>query len=62
MDDTTAINRILLVGRGSFLVGSSADESNPAAELAVFGRGFSNGLVVIARRLLLSGLILPEND
>lgn len=62
MDDTTAINRMLLVDRGSFLVGSSADESNPAAELAVFGRGFSNGLVVIARRLLLSGLIPPEND
>lgn len=61
-DDSAAINRMLLVDRGSFLVGSSAKQSNPAAERAVFGRGFSNGLVVIARRLLLSGLIPHESD
>ncbi|PSP79755.1 transcriptional regulator [Halobacteriales archaeon QS_4_69_225] len=58
-EDDTAIGRLLLVDRGSILVSSIAPESK--AERAIFGEGFDNGLVVIARRLILQGLI-PSRD
>ena len=58
-EDDTAIGRILLVDRGSILVSSIMPESK--AEQAIFGEGFGNGLVVIARRLMAEGLV-PVRD
>jgi sugar-specific transcriptional regulator TrmB len=49
----TAIGRILLVDRSTILV--STYEPQTRTERGVFGRGFTNGLVVIARRLLSTG-------
>ena len=55
--DGTAISRLLLIDGNTILV-SSFDERNGGLETekAVFGRGFDNGLVVIARRLMATGL------
>ena len=56
--DDTAISRLLLVDHDTILV-STVTESNagePVTEKAVFGRGFENGIVVIARRLMATGL------
>ncbi|WP_175454466.1 TrmB family transcriptional regulator [Halopelagius longus] len=56
--DDTAISRLLLVDRNTILV-SSVEEDNSGAveyERAVFGKGFTNGIVVIARRLMAMGL------
>lgn len=58
-DDEAAIGRLLLVDRESILVSSIMPRSND--EQAVFGEGFGNGLVVIARRLMAQGL-LPARD
>ena len=58
-EDDTAIGRLLLVDRGSILVSSIMPESK--SEKAIFGEGFGNGLVVIARRLMAKGLI-PVRD
>ena len=58
-EDETAIGRLLLVDRESILVSSIMPRSND--EQAVFGEGFGNGLVVIARRLMAQGL-LPARD
>ena len=61
-DDTT-ISRLLLVDRNTILV-SSVHERGPGevdTEKAVFGRGFDNGIVVIARRLMATGL-RPTDD
>jgi len=55
----TAIGRLLLVDRGSILVSSIMPNSK--AEQAIFGEGFGNGLVVIARRLMAEGLV-PVRD
>lgn len=59
----TTITRLLLVDRSTILV-STAHE-RPTGEIeseqAVFGRGFNNGLVVIARRLMATGL-RPTQD
>lgn len=55
----TAIGRLLLVDRQIFLVSSIEPEDKE--ELAIFGRGFGNGLVVIARRLMATGLV-PGDD
>ncbi len=49
----TAIGRLLMVDRETILV--SSIEPVDASELAVFGQGSGNGLVVLARRLLESG-------
>lgn len=57
--DGTAIGRLLLVDRSAILVSSIMPDSNE--EKAVFGEGFRNGLVVIARRLMAQGL-LPSRD
>ena len=57
--DDTAIGRLLLVDRGSILVSSIMPETKD--EQAIFGEGFGNGLVVIARRLMAEGLI-PVRD
>ncbi|WP_324760509.1 TrmB family transcriptional regulator [Haloarcula sp. GH36] len=58
-EDETAIGRLLLVDRSAILVSSILPESKE--EQAVFGTGFGNGLVVIARRLMAQGL-LPAHD
>jgi sugar-specific transcriptional regulator TrmB len=54
-EDDVAIGRLLLVDRSQFLV-SSIDPAT-GEERAIFGCGVSNGLVVIARRLLAQGLV-----
>lgn len=53
-----AIGRLMLLDRTNILV-SSYDRVE-GHEQAVFGRGFNNGFVVIARRLLLTGLLPGE--
>jgi sugar-specific transcriptional regulator TrmB len=55
----TAIGRLLLVDRGAILVSSIMPESK--AEQAIFGEGFGNGIVVVARRLMAEGLV-PVRD
>ena len=57
--DETAIGRLLLIDRSTILVSSIIPENK--AEQAIFGEGFGNGLVVIARRLMAQGLI-PDRD
>ncbi len=57
--DETAIGRLLLVDRSTILVSSIMPDSKD--EQAIFGQGFGNGLVVIARRLMAQGLI-PVRD
>ena len=62
-DDDTEISRLLLADREAILV-SSFTESSPSGrehEHGVFGQGFDNGIVAIARRLMATGL-LTEND
>lgn len=54
-DDETAIGRLLLVDRSTILVSSIMPGSKE--EKAIFGEGFRNGLVVIARRLMAQGLL-----
>lgn len=57
--DETAIGRLLLVDRSTILVSSIIPDEK--TEQAIFGEGFGNGLVVIARRLMSQGLI-PARD
>lgn len=54
-ESDTAIGRLLLVDRSSILV--STIVPGTGAEQAIFGEGFGNGLVVIARRLMAQGLL-----
>jgi sugar-specific transcriptional regulator TrmB len=61
--DDTVISRLLLMDQNTILV-SSAHETSVGGidtEKAVFGRGFDNGIVVIARRLMATGLA-PVDD
>jgi len=56
--DTVSISQLLLVDRSAILV-STTQEAHARTELhekAVFGKGFENGIVVIARRLMATGL------
>ncbi|WP_324760504.1 TrmB family transcriptional regulator [Haloarcula sp. GH36] len=57
--DETAIGRLLLIDRSTILVSSIIPDTK--TERAIFGEGFGNGLVVIARRLMAHGLI-PARD
>jgi DNA-binding MarR family transcriptional regulator len=59
VDDDLVIGRLLLVDRSAILVSTLAADTNE--EQAVFGGGFRNGLIVIARRLLSQGLV-PRRD
>lgn len=56
--DDTVISRLLMVDRRAILVstlhGSEGDVRG--TEKAIFGTGFTNGLVVVARRLMATGL------
>lgn len=57
-EDEVAISRILLVDRKTLLIGSyypKADNTKEK-EQAIFARGLENGIVVLLRRLLTSGL------
>lgn len=54
-DGETAIGRMLLIDRETILM-SSYDPAS-GTEQAVYGSGFGNGLVVIVRRLLETGLL-----
>jgi len=58
-NDDTEIGRLLLVDQASILVSSFTSDSRGerSNEQAVFGRGFDNGLVAIARRLMASGFL-----
>ncbi|EMA70735.1 putative transcriptional regulator [Halorubrum aidingense JCM 13560] len=58
-DDETAIGRLLLVDRSAILVSSIIPGTRE--EQAIFGEGFGNGLVVIARRLMAQGLIAARD-
>jgi sugar-specific transcriptional regulator TrmB len=55
----TAVGRLLLVDRSVILVSSIMPDTKE--EQAVFGEGFRNGLIVLARRLMAQGLI-PARD
>ena len=55
----TAIGRLLLADRSTILVSSILPDSKK--EQAIFGEGFGNGLVIIARRLMAQGLV-PARD
>ena len=55
IEDNTGIGRLLLVDRSVLLVSSIVPDSGE--EQAIFGEGFGNGLVVIARRLMSQGLL-----
>lgn len=58
-EDDTAVGRLLLIDRSTILVSSIVPETGE--ERAIFGGGFGNGLVVVARRLMAQGLI-PVRD
>lgn len=60
-DDTgeTAIGRLVLVDRSTILVSSIVPSTGE--EHAIFGEGFGNGLVVIARRLMSQGQFTPSD-
>lgn len=57
-DDDVLINRLLLVDRRAILVSTVHEtvSGGRGAENAIFGTGFTNGLVVVARRLMATGL------
>jgi len=54
--DDTQIDRLLLTDRDTILA-SSCHSRAEGGEEAVFGRGFNNGFVTIARRLMITGLV-----
>ena len=62
-DDDTTISRLLLIDKNTILVSSvhETDTGGIETEKAVFGRGFDNGIVVITRRLMATGL-QPADD
>ena len=60
--DEPSIGVLAMADRNALLVSSRTDHADgERTETAVFGSGFTNGLVVIARRLLSRGL-LSERD
>lgn len=62
-EDEVAISRILLVDRETLLIGSYYPETdnNKSKEQAVFARGLENGIVVLLRRLMTSGLSAKQD-
>ncbi len=58
-DGESSIGRLLLVDRSTILVSSITP--NTGSEQAIFGEGFGNGLVVIARRLMAQGLLTARD-
>ena len=59
LEDDTAIGRLLLVDRSTILVSSIMPETKE--EQPIFGEGFGNGLVVVARRLMAQGLLTARD-
>jgi sugar-specific transcriptional regulator TrmB len=59
LSDETAIGRLLMVDRQAILVSTIVLETQE--EQAIFGEGFGNGLVVIARRLMAQGLMNQQD-
>jgi sugar-specific transcriptional regulator TrmB len=59
--DEVAISRVLLIDRGTLLVSSFYPDEAGGEEHAIFASGLGNGLVVLTRRMLASGL-LPGHD
>lgn len=61
--DDTVISRLLMVDRRAILVSTLHESTSGVAptEKAIFGTGFTNGLVVVARRLMATGLG-PSSD
>jgi len=61
--DQTIISRLLLIDRKSILVSTfhSTRTGQEINEQAVFGHGFDNGFVTIARRLMATGLFPVED-
>jgi len=55
----TAIGRLVLIDRSTILVSSIVPSTGE--EHAIFGEGFGNGLVVIARRLMSQGQFTPDS-
>ncbi|WP_137290013.1 TrmB family transcriptional regulator [Natronorubrum halophilum] len=57
-DQNVAVSRILLVDRETLLIGTyyPSDDDTKADEQAIFARGLENGIVVLLRRLVSSGL------
>ncbi|MFC6718952.1 TrmB family transcriptional regulator [Natrialbaceae archaeon GCM10025810] len=61
-DDEVAISRLLLVDRTTLLVSSFyPDADHDSDEQAIFANGLENGIVVLLRRIISSGL-LPLAD
>jgi sugar-specific transcriptional regulator TrmB len=58
-ENETAIGRLLLIDRSTILVSSLMPDTGE--EQAIFGDGFGNGLVVIARRLMAQGLLTARD-
>jgi len=59
-EDETAIGRLVLIDRSTILVSSIMPDTKE--EKAIFGEGFGNGLVIIARRLMAQGLLTERNS
>lgn len=60
-DAETAIGRLVLVDRSAMLVSSCISGAEEEEEKAIYGEGFDNGLVVIARRLMAQGLLTTRD-
>ena len=58
-DGETAIGRLLMIDRSTILVSTLVPGTTD--EQAIFGEGFGNGLVVIARRLMAQGLLTARD-
>jgi len=64
LDDEVAIGRLLLVDRESLLVSSFYPDEGAGdhTEQAVFATGLGNGVVVLIRRLIATGLLQIEDS
>lgn len=60
-DDEIAISRLLLVDRTKLLVSSFYPDDDESHEQAVFANGLENGVVVLLRRIISSGLLPVAN-
>jgi len=58
--DEVAISRLLMVDRSSLLVSSYYPDDTESTEQAIVASGLDNGVVVLIRRLVSTGLIPPE--
>lgn len=56
-EDGVAISRLLLVDSTTLLVSSFYPDTDDSAEQAVFATGLENGVVVLLRRMISSGLL-----